>query len=128
VAGLRTFVSPTIVHFGAVLALATFLSMPQQGVLSLSLGFGAAGFAGFIYVAVIAAGIGRIASEYIAVRDDWIWHVVLPGIAYGALLAAAFLIWRQPAASMYGVAAVSVLLVFIGIHNAWDVAVWNSVR
>jgi hypothetical protein len=128
VAGLRMFVTPTIVHFGAVLALATFLSMPQQGVLSLSLGFGAAGFAGFIYVAVIAAGIRRIASEYIPVREDWIWHVVLPGIAYGALLAAAFLIWRQPAASMYGVAAVSVLLVFIGIHNAWDVAVWNSVR
>jgi hypothetical protein len=29
---------------------------------------------------------------------------------------------------MYGIAAVSVLLMFIGIHNAWDVAVWNSVR
>jgi hypothetical protein len=29
---------------------------------------------------------------------------------------------------MYGVAAVSVLLMFIGIHNAWDIAVWNSTR
>jgi hypothetical protein len=29
---------------------------------------------------------------------------------------------------MYGVAAVSVLLMFIGIHNAWDIAVWNGVR
>ena len=126
--GLRAFVTPTIVHFGAVLALAAFLSMPHLGVLSLSLGFGVAGFAGLMYVAVIAVGIGRIAGEYIPVQEDWIWNVALPAIVYGALLAAAFLIWRRPEASLYDVAAASVLLMFIGIHNAWDVAVWNSVR
>jgi hypothetical protein len=27
---------------------------------------------------------------------------------------------------MYGVAAVCVALVFVGIHNAWDIAVWNT--
>jgi hypothetical protein len=126
--GLRTFVSPTIVHFGAVLALAAFLSMPHLGVWSLSLGLGAAGLAGIIYVAAIAVGIARIAGDYVPVHEDWIWNAVLPGIAYGALLATAFLIWRRPEGSLYGVAAVSVLLMFIGIHNAWDVAVWNSVR
>jgi hypothetical protein len=126
--GLRTFVTPTIVHFGAVLALAAFLSMPHLGVWSLSLGFGAAGLAGIIYVAAIAVGIARITGDYIPVHEDWIWNAVLPGIAYGALLASAFLIWRRPEGSLYGVAAVSVLLMFIGIHNAWDVAVWNSVR
>jgi hypothetical protein len=40
----------------------------------------------------------------------------------------AFLIWRRPEAGMYGVAGVSMLLMFIGIHNAWDIAVWNTVR
>jgi hypothetical protein len=29
--------------------------------------------------------------------------------------------------SLYGVGAVSMLLLLIGIHNAWDVAVWNSI-
>jgi hypothetical protein len=38
VSGLRTYVTPTIVHFGAVLALAAYLSMPHQGALSLSSG------------------------------------------------------------------------------------------
>ena len=126
--GLRTFVTPTIVHFGAVLALAGYLSMPHQGVLSLSLGFGLAGSAGLIYVAGIAVSIGRIASEYVPVHEDWIWNVVLPAMLYGALLAMAWLIWRRAEVSMYGVAAVSLLLMFIGIHNAWDIAVWNSVR
>ncbi len=126
--GLRAYVTPTIVHFGAVLALAAYLSMPHQGALSLSLGLGAAGAAGIIYIAFIGASIGRVSSEYVPVREDWIWNVILPAAAYVVLAACAVLIWRRPEESMYGIAAVSVLLMFIGIHNAWDVAVWNSVR
>jgi cytochrome bd-type quinol oxidase subunit 2 len=126
--GLRAYVTPTIVHFGAVLALAAYLTMPHQGVLSLSLGLGAAGLAGVLYVTFIAASIGRIKSDYVPVREDWIWNAILPAIAYGVLIACAFFVWRRPEQSMYGLAAASVLLMFIGIHNAWDVAVWNTVR
>jgi hypothetical protein len=126
--GLRAYVTPTIVHFGAVLALAAYLSMPHQGMLSLSVGFGAAGAAGLAYIAHIARNIRRVASDYAPVHEDWIWNVVLPGIVYVALFALAFLIWRLPTSSMYGAAVVSILLMFIGIHNAWDIAVWNTVR
>ena len=126
--GLRAYVSPTIVHFGAVLALAAYLSMPHHNQLSLSLAFGAAGSAGLIYVSLTGVGIRRVASDYVPVHEDWIWNVVLPAIAYAVLFAAAFFVWPRPEQSLYGVAAVSVLLMFIGIHNAWDVAVWNSVR
>jgi hypothetical protein len=126
--GLRAYVTPTIVHFGAVLALAAYLSMPHQNQLSLSLAFGAGGLAGLLYVIKTAVGIRRIASDYVPVHEDWIWNVVLPAIVYAVLFAAAFLIWSRPEQCMYGVAAVSVLLMFIGIHNAWDVAVWNTVR
>lgn len=126
--GLRAYVTPTIIHFSAVLALAAYLSMPHHTVLSLSLAFGAAGTAGIVYVAFVGANIRLIAGDYVPVREDWIWNVILPAIVYGVLLASAFLIWRWPNPSMYGIAAVSVLLMFIGIHNAWDVAVWNSVR
>ena len=126
--GLRAYVTPTIVHFGAVLALSAFLSMPHQSVISLSLGLGAAGAAGLFYLAFVAKSIWRIASDYVPVREDWLWNVILPAAVYAVLLASALLVWRQPALSMYGVGAVSLLLMFIGIHNAWDVAVWNSVR
>jgi hypothetical protein len=126
--GLRAYVTPIIVHFGAVLALAAYLSMPHQNVLALSVGFGVAGAAGLGYIAFIATKIAHISIDYVPVREDWIWNVLLPGFAYGVLLAAAFFIWRIPQASMYGVAAVSVLLMLIGIHNAWDIAVWTSLR
>jgi hypothetical protein len=125
---LRIFITPTIVHFSAVLGAAAFLSMPRQTLLSVSWGCGVAGAAGILYVMVIGAGIRRIATAYAPVREDWIWNVILPAAAYGCLFAVAFLIRPRPVESIYGVAAAMVLLMFVGIHNAWDIAVWNSVR
>ena len=125
--GLSVYITPTIVYFGIVLALAGYLSMPHQGVLSLSLGFGATGVAGLMYVGRIATAIGRISAAYVPVIEDWIWNVLLPAIVFGAFLAGACLIWRRPQPSLYAVAGASLLLMFIGIHNAWDIAVWNSV-
>jgi hypothetical protein len=125
--GLRVYVTPTIVHFGAVLLLSAYLSMPHQGLLSLSLGFGAAGAVGIAYVAFIAANIGRISAAYVPVVEDWIWNVILPAIVYGTLLAVAFVIWRRPEPCLYAVAAAALLLMIIGIHNAWDIAVYNTV-
>jgi len=70
--------------------------------------------------------IRGITSNYVPVSEDWIWNAILPALAYGALFGVAFSIWIAPQQSMYGVAAVCVALVFVGIHNAWDIAVWNT--
>ncbi|MGC1520687.1 MAG: hypothetical protein WA803_04020 [Steroidobacteraceae bacterium] len=126
--GLRAYVTPTIVHFCAVLTLAAYLSMPHQSVLGLSLGFGAAGVAGLAYAAVVGHGIAHIASDYVPVHEDWVWNVALPAMAYGVLLAAACFMWTRPERSLYGAAACSLLLLFVGIHNAWDIAVWHTVN
>ncbi len=125
--GLRIYITPTIVHFAAVLGAAAFLSMPHHTVLSVSLGCGLAGIAGLMYIGLITASMRRVIT-YVPVLEDWLWHSVLPGIAYGSLLAVAFFIWRWPARSMYAVAAAFVLLMIAGIHNAWDIAVWNSLH
>ena len=125
--GLRTFVTPTIVHFAAVLALAAYLSAPHQNVTSVSLGLGVGGAAGLIYVGTVAAAMRGIRALYVPVREDWLWNVVLPTLAYATVLAMAILCRRKLEYSLYGVGAVSIVLLFIGIHNAWDVAVWNSI-
>jgi hypothetical protein len=126
--GLRAFVTPTIVHFGTVLAVAAFVSVPNQNIMSLSLGCGAVGIAGLIYAGVIAVTLHRHMIDYIPVAEDWLWHVILPTLVYIALFATAFLIWHRPEQSLYAIAASAALLLFIGIHNAWDVAVSISVR
>jgi hypothetical protein len=124
--GLGVFVTPTIVHFGGVLALSAYLSMPHQGVLSLSAGFGAVGLAGLIYGVVIGTNLRRHGGEYTPVREDWIWNVILPTLVYGCLLAMAVLVWQRPVQTLFGVAALCLILLFIGIRNAWDIAVWMS--
>jgi hypothetical protein len=126
--GVQAFVSPTIVHFGAILALAAYLSMPRHTVVSLSLGLGAVGLAGLVYIATIATAIHRMKGDYIPVPEDWIWNVILPALCFGALLTMAVLFSTSAKTCLYGVAAAIMLLMIIGIHNAWDIAVWNSVN
>jgi hypothetical protein len=126
--GLRAFVTPTIVHFGGVLALAAFLSMPHQHVATLSAGFVAGGLAGLGYGVSTALSLRRQGPEYVPVREDWIWNVILPSLAYAALFLMGVLIWARPAQTLFGVAAVSLALLFIGIRNAWDIAIWMTIQ
>ena len=83
--GLRAFVTPTILHFCGVLALASFLSMPHQGVFSLSAGFTLGGLAGVIYGLFTAANMRRQSAGYVPDREDWVWNVILPTLVYACL-------------------------------------------
>src|ERR1700730_12899388 len=123
---LKVFITPTIVHFTVVLVFSAFLSMPHHTPLSLCVGLALAGILGLIYIVKIAGTIPGF--TYVPVHADWIWNVILPAVAYCTWLASAVVVWRWPHASLYGVAGVLVLLMLIGIHNAWDIAVWNSTR
>ncbi len=122
-AGLAGYITPTVVHFGTVLGLSCFASVPHQNVLGLSLGFGSTATGLLLYTGAIVASMRRFAQQYVPVLEDWVWHVILPAIVYGVLLAMAFFLWRDPRESMYGIASALLLLLFVGIHNSWDVAV-----
>jgi hypothetical protein len=128
-AGLGAFVTPTMVHFGGVLAFAAFLSMPHQGPASLSAGFAVAGLAGVIYGGFIAANMRRQATAaYVPVFEDWVWNVILPTLVYGSLLVMAVTIWSRPTRTMYVVATLSLVMLLIGIRNAWDIAVYMTTQ
>lgn len=127
-AGIKGYITPTIVHFGTVFAFAAFISVPNQTVASLSVGLGIGGIGTLIYTAVIATNVRRFATQYAPVIEDWVWHVILPTLDYAMLLAAAFLIWYKVQLTLYCIGAALALLLFIGIHNALDVAVSVTVQ
>lgn len=56
--------------------------------------------------------------------SDWIWSAALPLVAYLALASSGFMLPYLTAASLYVVSGVVLLLLLIGIQNAWDVVVW----
>jgi hypothetical protein len=96
--------------------------------LALELGLTAFGIAGLLYVASITWKIVRRVSDYLPVLEDWVFNVILPAVCYGVLLATGLIVAARPEVALYGVAAASVLLLVTGIHNAWDIAVWMSLR
>jgi hypothetical protein len=49
-----------------------------------------------------------------------VWYAVLPLLSYLTLLVAAIILSRDTPTALALIAAVSLGLVFIGIHNAWD--------
>jgi len=117
--GIAAFSTPTILHFGAVLYLAAIVTAPWPALLGAAIAIAACGLFGVVYVYIVLRRTVR-QTTYQPVMEDWIWHVILPLLAYAALVAAAPAVVRDPLPALFVIGAASVLLLFIGIHNAWD--------
>src|SRR5258706_5362456 len=113
----RAFATPTIVHFCAVLFISAILSAPWSALSSAGIALGASGAAGFVYAVMVVRHAAR-QRDYTPVLEDWIWHGVLPLLAYAALLVAAVLLQRQAMSSLFVIGGSALLLLFVGIHNA----------
>jgi uncharacterized membrane protein len=125
--GTRTFITPTAVHFGAALWMSALLCIPGQTALTLAVLLAATGVGGLIYCAtLISRMVGFSAGVYKPFASDWVWNVVLPVLAYLALAVTGVMLTYNAAFSLYAVSGAVLLLLFIGIHNAWDVVVWMT--
>jgi hypothetical protein len=125
----RTFAAfgtPTVIHFCAALLIAAILSAPWPMLWPACLLLGISGIGGVAYIIVVILR-ARHQTEYMPVLEDWLWHTIFPLIAYTVLLVAAVLLLNNPILAMFGMGAVTVLLLFIGIHNAWDTVTYIAI-
>ena len=113
------FSTPSVGHFGVVLLLSAVGSAPLDGVGALSVLWGSVGLIGIVYVAVVARRM-RAQTVYKPVFEDWLFHVLLPLAAYAMLAGAAFAARSHTRTALFIVGAAALLLLFVGIHNAWD--------
>ena len=118
--GMSTFTTPTVVHFGSALFTSALMSVPFRSLVPIAIMLGLAGAGGLFYVAIIATRTSKLQS-YRADAEDWTFNVVLPFVAYATLVVGAIAMHGAPAQALYAPAAAVMLLIFIGIHNAWDV-------
>ena len=123
----RAFATPTIVHFCAVLLVSAILSAPWPSLSSAALVLGVGGLLGVLYGLRVITHARR-QTQYVPVFEDWLFHGVLPVLAYATLLAAAVFLPGHAAAALFGVAASTVLLLLVGIHNAWDAVTYMANR
>ena len=116
---IGAFGTPTVVHFCAVLLISAIMSAPWIRISSAGIAVGACGVGGVGYAAMVSIQLRR-QTAYVPVLEDWIWHCALPLVAYTALLPAAVVIRSQTGPSLFTIGAAALLMLFVGIHNAWD--------
>jgi hypothetical protein len=119
-----TFSTPTIIHFSTVLTLAAILAAPWDTMDAPTLVYAAVGLAAVAYNAIVARRMRRQAA-YQPEFEDWLFHVVLPSAAYGILLVSALAARSHVHEALFGVGAAVLLLLLIGIHNAWDTVTYH---
>lgn len=122
--GLRAFITPIVIHFGSVLWIASVLSIPGHTALSLSISLIATGVTLTIYGVVTIYRMYASRKLYAPALQDWIWNATLPSLCCLSLLAAGALVIGYTVQALYLVGAVTLAMLFIGVHNAWDLAVW----
>lgn len=57
--------------------------------------------------------------------EDWLCHGLLPAFAYGTLAVSAVVAPVAVRESFFAVGGATLLLLFAGIHNAWDSVSWH---
>lgn len=113
------FGTPNVAHFCIALLIAAALSAPWPVLWTASLLPGLCGLGGATYIIIVLRRV-RHQTSYQPVLEDWVWHTACPLVAYVALLVAAITLPGYPALALFIIGAALVLLLFIGIHNAWD--------
>jgi hypothetical protein len=116
----NAFATPCVVHFGVVLLLSAAGSAPWHEVGAVAVLWGLVGLGGVAYAVLVVARRMRAQTAYRPVFYDWLFHVLLPLAAYAVLAGAAFSVHSHERAALFLVAAAALLLLFDGIHNAWD--------
>ena len=120
----RTFVTPTLIHFGSVLLGSALMVAPHQMPITL------AGL--LLLVGVIGLGLSIIVAWRLVFHhergtinaDHWLWHAILPVAGYLLIVGAAIWLFSNPAGAIMGVAGAMIVLMLVGIRNAWDLALW----
>ncbi len=76
------------------------------------------------YAAIVARRM-RAQTAYRPEFEDLLFHILLPFIAYGTLAASACAAYSHLRGALFGIGASALLLLCIGIHNAWDAATYH---
>ncbi|MDQ6930376.1 MAG: hypothetical protein M3126_06900 [Candidatus Eremiobacteraeota bacterium] len=125
--GSSTFSTPTVVHFCAAFLMSGIMSAPWQSPAHAGAIIGLAGIAGILYVLRVIHKTSHL-TVYKPVFEDWIWFGILPLVAYIAIAVTGVLLLVMGPQALFALAGATLLLIFIGIHNAWDIVTYIAIE
>jgi hypothetical protein len=122
----RAFHAPSVVFFTTVIVVAMVMLIPHAVSAALGILLGVIATGGIIYL--ISTGVFTIWRTFELGFEDLMWYVALPYLSYATIGVAAVGIWKADPFGFYAAASAMVLLLLIGIRNAWDLVVYNIRR
>jgi len=122
---MRDFLTPTVIHMATVVIGCALVVVPSLERISFVVIFGLGGLIGLIYSGRIGLSVKR-RREIDA--EDRIWYAALPVLGYAAIAAAAFMVLRRLPGALEVLAAALILLLIVGIRNAWDMILFFVMR
>lgn len=122
---ISAFGTPNIFHFWSALMIAAVLNMPWSSLPAPGIILAVLGAVGVLYDIAVIRRARR--AEYRPVMEDWIFFVILPLVGYASLLTSGILLESHPVKALFGIAAIALLLLFIGVRNAWDTVTYVAV-
>jgi hypothetical protein len=122
---VRAFGTPTVVHFCFALLISALMSMPSRSLHGTSICVIISGLLGVFY-AVNVVRHARRQEGYHPDREDWLWYIITPILAYTALTVSGLLLTKFTEA-LYIPAATALGLLFLGIRNSWDTVTYIAV-
>jgi hypothetical protein len=115
----HVFTTPSVIHFSVVLFLSALISIPWNSADIIAIFWGVVGIFGVLYLVIVIRRM-RTQTMYDPVFEDWLFHVLLPLTAYILMAVAAGVAHAHERMALFSVGAASLILLFVGIHNAWD--------
>jgi hypothetical protein len=116
----RTYLSPTVFHYAAILLSSLIALIPSQTPLWLGISIGGVALVGLLYSLFICF---RLLRDHVTDIADLLGYGGCPAAAYTAALVSACLFKSQSAAAVNVVAGAFMVLLVVNIRNAWDLLI-----
>jgi hypothetical protein len=121
-----TFSTPTVVHFCMALFISAVLSAPWRSLAHAGIVVALTGLFGIVHMVRVMLRQRRL-TTYEPDLEDRIWYGVLPLVAYVTIVAGGALAGIVATGALFALAAATLLLIFIGIRNAWDMVTYIAI-
>jgi hypothetical protein len=124
---MRAFLSPTVVHFTAVLLVCVVMIIPMRHWTTLAIFLAIGAVACLVHSARVWVQL-FVRREFKVDMVDRLFYALIPVAGYVLVLVSAGLMFLERALGLMMLAAGLITLLVVGIRNAWDMTTFIVIR
>jgi len=122
--GAVIYITPIVFHFAIVLVVSAIAVTPGLPVEAVGVLIAICALLGLAYAVATLIRVFSVTIEEVPDWEDKIFYGIIPVLAYVLLACATAAIWIVPMRAALFIGAVILLLLLIGIRDAWDLATY----